>query len=140
MKYPLILLFTLFSFSIFAQNNDKALLKVTRYKLHPTELNIQNDVDAEKVNLKIYYLKEGNITEDYRFFKPKKNEILFFYGIDSESKTTQMFFKLHDNLKKAYKKKNFEKFIKLIEVLEYNVFPTEVDFSGMEAYAALERI
>lgn len=136
MKYSLILLFLFVTSSIFAQNNDNEL-KVTRYKLHPKELNIENDVDAEKINLKIYYLKEGNITADYRYFKPKKNEILFFYGTDNETNTTQMYFKVDDSLKHIYKQKDFDKLMKIVKVLEYNVFPQEVNFSCSDAYTAL---
>ncbi|APY00757.1 hypothetical protein CLV86_1524 [Lacinutrix venerupis] len=137
MKYSLVLLCFLFTSIIFAQNNNSNSLKVTRYKLHPKELNIQNDVSAKKINLKIYYLKEGNITEDYTYFKPKKNEILFFFGKDPVTNTTQMYFKVDENLKHIYKKKEFDKLIKVVEVLEYNVFPTESNFSSIDAYSAL---
>jgi len=123
-----------------AQNNDSNLLKVTRYKINPTELNIENDVDAEKINLKIYYLKEGNITKDFNFFKPKKNEILFFYGTDTASNTSQMYFKVDDSLKHIYKKKDFNKLIKVIQILEYNVFPNETNFSSIDAYTALAQL
>ena len=140
MKYTLILLCLYCTTILSAQNNDSNSLKVTRYKLHPTELNIQNDVEAEKINLKIYYLKEGDINADYAFFKPKKNEILFFYGNDSATNTTQMYFKVHDNLKHVYKQKDFDKLIKLVEVLEYNVFHSEVNFSSMDAYNALAEL
>ncbi|WP_299890073.1 hypothetical protein [uncultured Lacinutrix sp.] len=139
MKYSLILLFSFFSlFSIAQNNNQDSLLQVTRYRLHPEELNLQKDIDAEKINLKIYYLKDASIVADYHFFKPKNNEILFFYGKDSENNTSEMFFKFDDELKNIYKKKDFQQLIKIIEVLEYNVFPTEA-FSGADAYAALER-
>ncbi|WP_152973366.1 hypothetical protein [Lacinutrix mariniflava] len=137
MKYSLILLCLLVAPFISAQNNHDNLLQVTRYKLDPTELNIENDVEAEKINLKIYFLKEGNIIADYHFFKPKKNEILFFYGIDKETDTTQMFFKVDENLKHVYKQKNFDKLMKVIEVLEYNVFPKQTNFSSIDAYTAL---
>ena len=115
-------------------------MQVKRYKLHPSELNIQNDVEAEKINLKIYYLKEGNITNDYRFFKPKKNELLFFFGTDSSTNTTQMYFKADDCLKRIYKQKDFEKLMKVVEILEYNVFPQEANFSSIDAYTALAEL
>jgi hypothetical protein len=138
MKYSLILL--LFLSSYFSSAQDfKTPLEVTRYKLQPEELNIQKEISADKINLKVYYVREGSIIEDYRFFKPKKNEILFFYGIDSESNTTEMFFKFGDKLKHIYKKKDFNQLIKIIEILEYNVFAKE-SFSGSKAYAALEHI
>ena len=49
-----------------------------------------------------------------------------------------MFFKLHINLKDAYKKKEFDKLINVIEILQYNIFYKEY-FSSADAYAALER-
>lgn len=139
MKYSLILLFLFCTLFSTAQNSDSdSYLKVTRYKLQPEELNIQEDIDAEKVNLKIYYLEDSSIIADYQFFKPKNNEILFFYGKNKETKRPEMFFKFHDSLKHVYKKKDFAQLIKIVEVLEYNVFPTKT-FSSAEAYAALER-
>lgn len=140
MKYIPILLCLFVSSFILAQNNDSNLLEVTRYKLHPTELNIENDVNTEKINLKIYYLKDGNITEDFNFFKPKKNEILFFYGNDSASNTSQMYFKVDDTLMHIYKQKNFDKLMKVVEVLEYNVFAKEANFSSLDAYTALAEL
>lgn len=140
MKYSLVLLCLFCTSFILAQNDDSNLLKVTRYRLHPTELNIQNDVEAEKINLKIYYLEEGNITADYRYFKPKKNEILFFYGKDTATNTTQMFFKADDRLKRIYKQKDFKKLMKVVEILEYNVFSQEVNFSSIDAYIALAEL
>ncbi|AUC82168.1 hypothetical protein [Lacinutrix sp. Bg11-31] len=140
MKYSLILLFLFVTSFISAQNNDSNLLQVTRYKIHPTELNIQNDVETEKINLKIYYLKDGNITEDYRYFKPKKNEILFFYGNDMATNTTQMYFKADDSLMRIYKQKDFNKLMKVVKILEYNVFPLEANFSSMDAYTALAEL
>lgn len=140
MKYSLILLLSLFTLFSTAQNSEQdSYLKVTRYKLQPEELNIQQDIDAEKVNLKIYYLKNSSIIADYQYFKPKSNEILFFYGKNKDTNEPEMFFKFHDNLKHIYKKKDFAQLIKIVEVLEYNVFPTDI-FSSSEAYAALERI
>ena len=141
MKYSLILLFLVIStFSIYAQNSNNNLLEVTRYKLHPKELNIQNDVEAEKINLKIYYLKDGNITDDYLYFKPKKNEILFFYSNDTATNTSQMYFKVDESLKHIYKQKDFNKLIKIVEVLEYNVFSQEANFSSIDAYNALAEL
>ncbi|AEH01538.1 hypothetical protein [Lacinutrix sp. 5H-3-7-4] len=140
MKYSLVLLFSVFSYVSFSQNfSNDSQLQVTRYKLQPEELNLQQDINAEKINLKIYYLKDSSIVEDYHFFNPKTNEILFFYGMDTENNKSEMFFKADDNLKSIYKKKDFEQLIKVVEILEYNVFPTEV-FSSAEAYVALEQI
>lgn len=140
MKYSLILAFLFVSFFISAENNNNNLLQVTRYKLHPTELNIQNDVETEKINLKIYYLKNGDITADYRYFKPKKNEILFFFGNDITTNTTQMYFKADDSLMHIYKKKDFNKLMKVVEILEYNVFSQEANFSSIDAYTALAQL
>ncbi|WAC03429.1 hypothetical protein N7U66_07945 [Lacinutrix neustonica] len=137
MKYSLILLFFLCSLFTAAQDFETPL-EVTRYKLLPKELNIQKDITVDKINLKVYHVREGSIISDYRFFKPKKNEILFFYGTDTKNKTSEMFFKFGDKLKHVYKKKNFNQLIKIIEILEYNVFSKEA-FSGSKAYAALER-
>ena len=141
MKYSLILLFSLFTLFSTAQNNDNdSYLKVTRYKLHPQELSLDKDIKAEKINLKIYYLKDSSIIADYQFFKPKNNEILFFYGKNNETDRPEMFFKADEKLKDVYKKKDFAQLIKVVEVLQYNVFPTTETFSSAEAYAALERI
>ena len=52
---------------------------------------------------------------------------------------SEMFFKVHDSLKDAYKKKDFNQLMQVIKVLEYNVF-SEDKFSSAEAYAALERV
>lgn len=137
MKYSLILLFLFSSYLSFTQDFETPL-EVTRYKLQPKELNIQKDINIDKINLKVYYVREGSIVADYHFFKPKKNEILFFYAINSKNKTSEMFFKFGNTLKDIYKKKDFNQLIKIIEVLEYNVFYQE-DFSGLDAYTALER-
>ncbi|OIQ18828.1 hypothetical protein [Lacinutrix sp. MedPE-SW] len=140
MKYSLVLLFFAFSLFSFSQNSsNESYLQVTRYKLQPEELNLHEDIDAEKINLKIYFLKDSSIVDDYKFFKPKTNEILFFYGLNTKNNTTEMFFKADDTLKNIYKKKDFEQLIKVVEVLEYNVFPTE-DFSSAEAFVALEQL
>lgn len=137
MKYSLLLLSLLYSLVTAAQDFETPL-EVTRYKLLPKELNIQKDIHVDKINLKVYFVREGSILSDYHFFKPKNNEILFFYGTDSENKTSEMFFKFGDQLKAIYEKKNFNQLIKIIEILEYNVFSKEA-FSGSKAYAALEK-
>jgi len=129
-------LFTLFSTA--QSKNKDSYLKVTRYKLHPEELNIQGDTDAKKVNLKIYYLENSSIISEYHYFEPKSNEILFFYGKSKITNKPEMYFKFHDSLKHVYKTKDFSKLIKIVEVLEYNVFPAKDSFSGAEAYVALE--
>ena len=49
-----------------------------------------------------------------------------------------MYFKIHNSLKHAYKKKDFETLIKVVEILQYNIFYKE-KFSSADAYAALER-
>lgn len=145
MRFSLILLFLLSLSTIQAQqNNDQSTtsddyLQVTRYRLDPEDLDIHNEVDTEKVFIKIYYNKSASITDDYKFFKPKANEILFFYGINKNNNQSEMFFKVDDSLKPIYQKKNFEQLMQVIKVLEYNIF-SEDKFSSAEAYAALERV
>lgn len=114
-------------------------MQVTRYRLHPKDLSIDNEIDSEKVYIKIYYNNKGSVANDFAFFKPKKNEILFFYGKNSDSDTSEMYFKLHDSLKSIYEKKDFEQLMQVIKVLQYNIF-SEDQFSSAEAYAALERV
>ncbi len=144
MRYSLILLFVLCINALQAQENidqsttSEDYLQVTRYRLQPKELGIENEIDTEKVYIKIYYNKSASVSDDYKFFKPKKNEILFFYGINPENNKTEMFFKADDTLKTIYKKQDFKQLMQVVKVLEYNVF-SEDDFSSAEAYAALER-
>lgn len=139
MKYSLILLFSLFTFFSTAQNStNDSYLQVTRYKLQPNELNIQKEINAKKINLKIYYLENSSIVSDYHYFKPKKNEILFFFGKNKKTNKSEMYFKFDENLKDIYKTKDFSKLIKIVEVLKYNVFPVKDTFSSADAYAALE--
>ncbi|PKG50514.1 hypothetical protein CXF54_12050 [Olleya sp. 1-3] len=126
------------------QNNDQSTtsddyLQVTRYRLNPEDLDIDKEVDTEKVYIKIYYNKTASVSDDYKFFKPKANEILFFYGINKNNNQSEMFFKVDDSLKPIYQKKNFEQLMQVIKVLEYNIF-SEDKFSSAEAYAALERV
>jgi hypothetical protein len=145
MRFSLILLFLLSLSTIQAQqNNDQSTisddyLQVTRYRLDPEDLDIDNEVDTEKVYIKIYYNKTASVSDDYKFFKPKANEILFFYGINKNNNQSEMFFKVDDSLKPIYQKKNFEQLMQVIKVLEYNIF-SEDKFSSAEAYAALERV
>ncbi|WP_452219565.1 hypothetical protein [Lacinutrix salivirga] len=119
--------------------NPNDLLKVTRYMISPEELNLQDEFTEDKVYIKVYYKEKSSITEDYHYFKPKKNEILFFYGKDEKKKISQMYFKFDDTLKTIYKKKDINKMIKIMDVLEYNVFSNK-DFSIAEAYTALDNI
>ncbi|WP_157823442.1 hypothetical protein [Olleya sp. 1-3] len=145
MRFSLILLFLLSLSTIQAQqNNDQSTtsddyLQVTRYRLNPEDLDIDKEVDTEKVYIKIYYNKTASVSDDYKFFKPKANEILFFYGINKNNNQSEMFFKVDDSLKPIYQKKNFEQLMQVIKVLEYNIF-SEDKFSSAEAYAALERV
>ncbi|WP_272023869.1 hypothetical protein [Olleya namhaensis] len=145
MRFSLILLFLLSLSTIQAQqNNDQSTtsddyLQVTRYRLDPEDLDIDKEVDTEKVYIKIYYNKTASVSDDYKFFKPKANEILFFYGINKNNNQSEMFFKVDDSLKPIYQKKNFEQLMQVIKVLEYNIF-SEDKFSSAEAYAALERV
>ena len=145
MRFSLILLFLLSLSTIQAQqNNDQSTtsddyLQVTRYRLDPEDLDIESEVDTEKVYIKIYYNKTASVSDDYKFFKPKANEILFFYGINKNNNQSEMFFKVDDSLKPIYQKKNFEQLMQVIKVLEYNIF-SEDKFSSAEAYAALERV
>ncbi|WP_281847957.1 hypothetical protein [Olleya namhaensis] len=145
MRFSLILLFLLSLSTIQAQqNNDQSItsddyLQVTRYRLDPEDLDIDKEVDTEKVYIKIYYNKTASVSDDYKFFKPKANEILFFYGINKNNNQSEMFFKVDDSLKPIYQKKNFEQLMQVIKVLEYNIF-SEDKFSSAEAYAALERV
>ncbi|WP_397363515.1 hypothetical protein [Olleya sp. R77988] len=143
LSLTMLLLFCL-NTTLAQENTDKSTnsddyLQVTRYRLNPNDLGIEDETDSEKVYIKIYYNQSASITEDFEFFKPKKNEILFFYGIDSENDTSQMYFKVDDSLKPIYQKKDFEQLMQVIKVLEYNVF-YEDKFSSAEAYAALERL
>lgn len=144
MRLSLILLFVLSLSTIQAQEttdqstNSADYLQVTRYRLHPQELSIENEIDSEKVYIKIYYNNQASIADDFAFFKPKKNEILFFYGKNNDN-CSEMFFKLDDSLKPIYKKKDFDQLMQVIKVLEYNVF-SEDQFSSAEAFAALERV
>ncbi|SFJ50841.1 hypothetical protein [Olleya namhaensis] len=145
MRFSLILLFLLSLSTIQAQqNNDQSTtsddyLQVTRYRLDPEDLDIDKEVDTEKVYIKIYYNKTASVSDDYKYFKPKANEILFFYGINKNNNQSEMFFKVDDSLKPIYQKKNFEQLMQVIKVLEYNIF-SEDKFSSAEAYAALERV
>ncbi len=145
MRLSLILLFVLSLSTIQAQSvdtqnsNSADFLEVTRYRLSPKELNIHREINEEKVFLKIYYNQQGSVANDFTFFKPKKNEILFFYGLNPKNEETEMYFKVHDSLKHIYKKKDFEQLMKVVKVLQYNVFSVE-KFSSSEAYAALERV
>ncbi|WGD35224.1 hypothetical protein [Olleya sp. YS] len=145
MRLSLILLFVLSLSTLQAQDNSDQstnsadYLQVTRYRLHPEELSIENEIDSEKVYIKIYYNDKASIASDFAYFKPKKNEILFFYGKNTENETTEMYFKLDDSLKPIYQKKDFDQLMQVIKVLEYNVF-SEDQFSSAEAYAALERV
>ncbi|RAJ13501.1 hypothetical protein [Olleya aquimaris] len=145
MRLSLILLFVLSLSTIQAQEttdqstNSADYLQVTRYRLHPEELSIENEIDSEKVYIKIYYNNQASIAEDFAYFKPKKNEILFFYGKNKDNNSSEMYFKLDDSLKPIYQKKDFEQLMQVIKVLEYNVF-SEDQFSSAEAYAALERV
>lgn len=105
MRLSLIILFVLSLSTLQAQENtDQSTnsadyLQVTRYRLHPKDLSIDNEIDSEKVYIKIYYNNKGSVANYFAFFKPKKNEILFFYGKNSDSDTSEMYFKLHDSLK-----------------------------------------
>jgi len=144
MRVSLILLFVLSLSTIQAQSVDTQnpdtsnFLEVTRYRLTPEDLKIQQEINEKKVYLKIYYNNQGSVADDFTYFKPKKNEILFFYGLNPENQKTEMFFKVHDTLKPIYKKKDFDQMMEVVKVLQYNVFSTE-KFSSAEAYAALER-
>ncbi|MBN2867061.1 MAG: hypothetical protein JXK08_00180 [Flavobacteriaceae bacterium] len=140
MKFSLFLLLFITFTVVKAQDTSETaqFLNVTRYRLKPLELGLHKDINSDKVYLKIYKNTKGSIVEDYKFFKPKKNEILFFYGVNNETKKTEMFFKIHTNLKGAYKEKEFEKLMKIIEILQYNIFYKD-NFSSADAYAALER-
>lgn len=123
----------------FAQSDSfDSELKVTRYKLQPQELNIQREVNSGKVNLKIYYLEHSSIISEYHYFQPKHNEILFFYGKNKITNKNEMYFKMHASLKHAYKQKDFTKLMKLVKVLQYNVFAKSSNFSSSEAYSALQ--
>lgn len=140
MRFSLfLLLFVTFTVAKAQDNNDTSkFLEVNRYRLTPSELGLHKYINSNKVYLKIYKNSKGSIKEDYNFFKPKDNEILFFYGYNPETKTTEMYFKIHNSLKHAYKKKDFETLIKVVEILQYNIFYKE-KFSSADAYAALER-
>ena len=140
MKFSLFLLLFMTLSVVKAQDTSDTskFLKVTRYRLKPTELALHKDINSENVYLKIYKNHKGSIIEDYKFFKPKKNEILFFYGFNNETNKTEMFFKIHNNLKEAYKNKEFEKLIKIVKILQYNIFYKD-NFSSADAYTALER-
>ena len=128
------------------QTQEKAFRElITLYKerlyWHIRKIVISHDDSDDVLQntfIKIYKNIKGSIVEDYKFFKPKKNEILFFYGVNNETKKTEMFFKIHTNLKGAYKEKEFEKLMKIVEILQYNIFYKD-NFSSADAYAALER-
>lgn len=143
MKISLIFLFVLSLGTIQAQDyttnttTSTDYLKVTRYQISPEELDLGVEFTEDNVYIKIYYKEKSSITEDYHFFKPKKNEILFFYGKDENNKVSQMYFKFDDSLKAIYKEKDINKMTKIMDVLEYNVF-SEKEFSIAEAYTALD--
>ncbi|MFQ3239246.1 MAG: hypothetical protein ACI9NI_001543 [Olleya marilimosa] len=145
MRFSLILLFVLTLSTLQAQQNNVEIantadyLQVTRYRLQPKDLNLDHVINTDKVYIKVYYNETASIVDDYNFFKPKKNEILFFYGTNAENQESEMFFKVHDSLKDVYKKKDFNQLMQVIKVLEYNVF-SEDKFSSAEAFAALERV
>ena len=90
MRFSLILLFVLSLSTLQAQQNNVETanstdyLQVTRYRLQPKDLNLDHVIDTEKVYIKIYYNETASILDDYNFFKPKKNEILFFYGTKNQ--------------------------------------------------------
>ena len=85
----ILLLFLTFSVLKAQENTDASqYLEVTRYRLKPTDLGLHKDINSNKVYLKIYKNNKGSIVEDFKFFKPKNDEILFFYGINPKTKKT----------------------------------------------------
>jgi len=85
--------------------------------------------------LKTKYL---HILDEYILHSPKKNEISFFYGLDPETNTQEMYFKFDADLENFYKDKEIDQIVEVIKILNYNVF-SKTDFSVALAYKALKK-
>ncbi|AUC77688.1 hypothetical protein [Olleya sp. Bg11-27] len=142
MRYATILLFALCLSTLNAQQNDDKntnpidYLQVTRYGLNSEALTIENNIDSDKEFIQINYNQASSTSKNFKCLQPKKNAVLFFYGINPSTNTSDMYFKLTANIKKIYKIKDNKQLIQVIKVFEYNIFP-ENRFIITEAYAAL---
>ena len=142
MRYATFLLFALCLNTIHAQQNVVKntnpidYLQVTRYGLNSEALTIENNIDSEKEFIQINFNQATSTSKKFKCLQPKKNAVLFFYGINPLTKGSDMYFKLTANIKKIYKIKDNKQLIQVIKVFEYNIFP-ENRFIITEAYAAL---
>jgi hypothetical protein len=118
--------------------SKKDSLTIMKVNLNPQQLNIQNETTAKNIVLKVYYNSNGSIQNEFKKYKSVTDEITFFYAKNYEKRELEMQFIFDEKLKKIYSKKDFEQLMKIVEILEYNVFTVD-GFSGTRAYDALEK-
>lgn len=137
-----VLLFLSLAFKGLAQKVSMDTLGITDGSVHmrgsvPYTQFLKKYKGGSDLVIHIWYNPSGS-TFDKKEIKAGKDEVYFLYGRNLRSGSSEMEFKFGANAKSAFSKKKEEEMEKLVDFLQFDVFPNQ-HFNGDLALEALDR-